>query len=51
MTAKAETDEALEKHTDEKASATEELMGNGELLRMCTKAFQNQKDAKSGAYI
>ena len=29
MTAKAETDEALEKHTDEKASSTEELMGNG----------------------
>ena len=30
MTAKAEADEALEKHTDEKASSTEELMGNGE---------------------
>ena len=28
MSAKAETDDALEKHTDEKASLTEELQGN-----------------------
>merc|ERR1719253_1917445 len=32
MTAKAEADDALEKHTDEKASSTEELMGNGEYI-------------------
>merc|ERR550514_254896 len=32
ITAKAETDAALEKHTDEKASSTQELMGNGEYI-------------------
>merc|ERR1719263_1830118 len=32
MSAKAETDEALEKHTDEKASFTEELQGNGQYI-------------------
>merc|ERR1719329_1929128 len=32
MTVKAQADEALEKHSDEKASSTEELMGNGEYI-------------------
>jgi uncharacterized protein (DUF2147 family) len=32
MTAKAETDDALETHKDDKASATAELMGNGEYI-------------------
>merc|ERR1740138_1947274 len=32
MTAKAETDAALNTHKDEKAAASEELMGNGEYV-------------------
>merc|ERR1719240_288165 len=32
MTEKAETDAALDTHEDDKADATEELMGNGEYI-------------------
>merc|ERR1719453_1073033 len=53
--AKAETDAALEKHTDEKASTTEELMGNSEYIASlhadCDWLLQNfdqRKEARVG---
>merc|ERR1719456_661404 len=55
MTEKAETDAALEAHTDDKASATSELMGNGEYIASlhadCDWLLQNfdqRKAARAG---
>merc|ERR1719310_557899 len=55
MAAKAETDAALEKHTDEKAATTEELQGNAEYIAAlhadCDWLLQNfdqRKEARVG---